>query len=161
MSVRYPLVITAIGLALTLAATSAATAQTASPSNTLPHQAVVVVDDLSWTSDPEFGELDYAVVYGNVRSAQPYVYRLRANAPATLPLHTHGRSEYITVLSGTLHHAPEGAARSSARSCEDGCFILIPAGRGHQAWLEAGTVLQIHGTGPVRALWHSATPDGD
>ena len=108
-------------------------------------------DQLRWILDPEFPELDHAVVSGDLRSAGPFVYRLRANAPAALPLHTHGKTEYVTVLRGLLHHAPEGAGRDAAVACGPGCFIVIPAGRGHQAWLETGTVIQIHGIGPVEA----------
>lgn len=112
---------------------------------------VVTDSELSWRIDPEFPELDHAVLYGNLDLGGPYVYRLRANGPATIPLHTHGKSEYVTVLRGSVEYAQEGSDRSEAHSCVEGCFLVIPAGRGHQAWLSSGTVLQIHGTGPVEA----------
>ena len=119
---------------------------------------VVEVEGLRWQPDPEFPELDHATVHGNLRTASPYVYRLRANAPAELPLHTHSRSEYVTVLRGTLHHVPEGGDRADARTCGAGCFVVLPSGRSHRAWLETGTVLQIHGIGPVEAHFPSAPP---
>ena len=153
MPVRLTLTAAAALVALTTAGAADAAAQETASAPARPYN-VVKSEDLSWTLDPEFYQLDHAVVMGNLRAAEPYVYRLRANAPAELPLHTHGRTEYVTVLRGTLHHAPEGADRSAARPCGEGCFIVIPAGRGHQAWLEPGTVLQIHGTGPVEAHGH-------
>lgn len=106
---------------------------------------------LHWQHDAEFPDLDRALLYGTQTSAEPYVYRLRAYAPARLPLHAHARTEYITVLQGTLHHAPEGETRASARACAAGCFVVVPPGQAHQGWLEAGTVLQVHGVGPTEA----------
>jgi hypothetical protein len=112
---------------------------------------VIPPEGLRWQHDAEFPELNRALLYGTQTEAEPYVYRLRAYAPARIPLHTHARTEYVTVLKGTLHHAPEGAARASARACGPGCFVVVPPGEGHQGWLEAGTVLQVHGVGPTEA----------
>lgn len=108
-------------------------------------------DVLHWQEDAEFHELHRAPLYGNQISAEPYVYRLRAYAPARFPLHAHQRTEYITILQGTLHHAPAGGTRASAEACGAGCFIVIPPGQEHQGWLEPGTILQIHGVGPTEA----------
>lgn len=134
---------------LLLAAPPLAAQEAASTSG--PTVTVIEADALRWRPDPEFPELDHATVHGDLRTPGPYAYRLRANAPAELPLHTHSRSEYVTVLRGTLHHVPEGGERADARSCGAGCFIALPSGREHRAWLEPGTVLQVHGIGPVEA----------
>lgn len=155
MHARYPLIFT-LGLVLAAAASGPAAAQ-GPTTPALPYH-LVTEDDLVWRIDPEFHQLDHTVVFGDPSSSGRYVYRLRANAPAALSLHSHEKSEYVTVLRGTLEHAPEGASRNAARSCGAGCFVVIPAGRGHQGWLAAGTVLQIHGVGPVEAHTHPADP---
>lgn len=146
MRVPVPLCLIA---ALAALVPPAAAQETSSPLVRLVQ--VVDAGELRWQPDPEFPELDHAPVQGDLRTAGPYVYRLRANAPAELPLHTHERTEYVTVLRGTLHHVPEGGDRADARSCGEGCFLMIPAGRHHHAWLESGSMLQVHGTGPVEA----------
>lgn len=155
MTRRIHVAFAMMGPTLLLAA-PALPAQEAPPASG-PSVTVIEVDGLSWRPDPEFPELDHATVHGDLRTAGPYVYRLRANAPAELPLHTHSRSEYVTVLRGTLHHVPEGGERADARSCGAGCFVALPPGRGHRAWLETGTVLQVHGIGPVEAHLPSAS----
>lgn len=107
--------------------------------------------DLEWQADPEFPELDRAPLYGSMIFAEPYVYRLRANASVHMPLHGHERREHITVLQGRMHHALEGGTRETADTCGPGCFIVLPVGQRHQVWLEAGTILQVHGVGPTEA----------
>lgn len=136
--------------ALAAAVTGAGAAQETSSPSVRSYQAVVP-DALEWQNHPEFPELDRAVLYGSLVFAEPYVYRLRAYAPARLPLHGHARTEYITVLKGRLHHAPEDRTRASAETCGPGCFVVVPGGQRHQAWLEAGTVVQVHGVGPTEA----------
>ena len=115
-----------------------------------PYQ-VTDVEHLSWHVDPEFPQLESAVLYGVVSNAAPYTYRLRATRDGHVTLHSHERTEFITVLAGTLYHATGNEDRSSARRCTAGCFIVIPAGGSHQGWLTAGTMLQVHGLGPIDA----------
>lgn len=115
-------------------------------------ETMTAAGELAWRPDPDFPELDRAVLRGSPRFAEPYVYRMRAYAPARLPLHAHPRTVYVTVLQGTLLHGREGEAREQARICGSGCFLTIPAGRAHQGWLEAGTVVQVHGAGPAESV---------
>jgi mannose-6-phosphate isomerase-like protein (cupin superfamily) len=117
-----------------------------------PHQ-MFVPGDLQWHDDPEFPGLKSAVLFGVVSNSAPYTYRLWAPGEdgGHVSLHSHDRTEFITVLAGTLYHTTEDGDRSSAERCEPGCFLIVPSGGSHQGWLEAGTILQIHGRGPIDA----------
>lgn len=108
-------------------------------------------DGLDWHDNPEFPGLKSAFLYGIVSNSAPYTYRLWAREEGYVGLHSHGRTEFITVLSGVLYHATGDGDRSSATRCEVGCFMVVPVGGSHQGWLEAGTILQIHGLGPIDA----------
>lgn len=120
------------------------------PVGDAPYQ-VTEDDQLSWHVDPEFPQLESAVLYGVVGNSVPYTYRLRATRDGHVSLHSHEKTEFITVLAGTLYHATGNQDRSAARRCTPGCFIVVPAGGSHQGWLTPGTILQIHGRGPIDA----------
>lgn len=138
------------GLLSVTAAVQSATAQDPAPPKLRAYQ-VTTAESLYWQESSEFPEVDRAALYGSTIFAEPYVYRIRANAPAHMPLHSHERREHITVLQGRIHHALEGETRATAKACGTGCFIVVPAGQQHQMWLEAGTIFQSHGVGPTEA----------
>lgn len=119
-----------------------------------PHQ-LFLPGELSWHDDPEFPGLKSAVLFGVVSNSVPYTYRLWASGEGGghVGLHSHDRTEFITVLAGVLYHASEEGDRSTAERCEAGCFLVVPAGGSHQGWLEPGTILQIHGRGPIGARY--------
>lgn len=165
VSVRH--LIGAIAVAATSASVFApgAPAQVAADTPPLvsgaPHQ-IFSADDLRWHDDPEFPGLKSAVLFGVVSNSTPYTYRLWAPGEdgGYVGLHSHDRTEFITVLAGVLYHATEDGDRSTAERCEPGCFLIVPGGGSHQGWLEAGTILQIHGRGPIdaRHLDEARTP---
>lgn len=139
-------------LCLFLSYPSTASAQEPGTSSTVAPAApyrFLVPGDLEWVPEADMPGLALAMVSGSRRSAEPYVYRLRADGETTIAMHTHTRTEYLTVLEGAFHYAPDTETRGTARRCGPGCFLAVPPGRGHQGWLEAGTVIQVHGIGPI------------
>lgn len=146
-------------LAAGLLAPSPARAQHEVTAASTQPETMTAADELVWRPDPDFPELDRAVLRGDPRFAEPYVYRMRAYAPARLPLHAHPRTVYVTVLRGTLLHGREGETREQARGCGPGCFLVIPPGHGHHGWLDPGTVVQVHGAGPAESVPTEPAPE--
>jgi len=83
------------------------------------------------------------------KAGSQYTVRLKLPNGAKFPAHTHGDTEDVTVLSGTLmvgvgskfdpaHLAPLTA----------GSYASIPAGTPHFAMAKGVTVLQVNGIGP-------------
>lgn len=148
-------------LCLFLAYPSTASPQEPGTSSTAASAApyrFLVPGDLEWVPEADLSGIAVAMVAGSRRSAEPYVYRLRADEETPIAMHTHTRAEYLTVLEGAFHYAPDTETRGTARRCGPGCFLAVPPGRGHQGWLEAGTVIQVHGIGPIEThVWRRAS----
>ena len=66
-----------------------------------------------------------------------------------VPLHTHGKTERVTVLAGTMNlMMGDHPSAKDAKKMTVGAFGFWPAGMKHAAWMEGETILQVHGIGP-------------
>jgi hypothetical protein len=108
-------------------------------------------DKIEWRDGP--GSLPpgarFAVLTGDPSKAEPITLRLKLPAGYTVPPHTHPAIEHITVLEGRFHIAAgETLDKSEGMSFPAGGFVVMPAGQPHYAWVEEGTVVQLHSNGP-------------
>ncbi|HKS87822.1 MAG TPA: cupin domain-containing protein [Stellaceae bacterium] len=101
-----------------------------------------------------------AVVSGNPAGKEPFVIRARMPAGYKIAAHSHPTSEYVTVLSGSLHigmgdklDVKKGAALGP------GGFAEAPAGMHHYAWTTKPTVIQVHGQGPFEIVYVNPSDD--
>jgi mannose-6-phosphate isomerase-like protein (cupin superfamily) len=106
-------------------------------------------DGFAWAAGSGgFAAAEFALLLGSPGREGPFAFRLRMPADWTMPPHTHGTAEHITVLSGTLtmRFAPDGERLTLG----PGSFVSIPAGVPMWAWTGAEPVtVQIHGVGPL------------
>ncbi|HEX9053783.1 MAG TPA: cupin domain-containing protein [Gemmatimonadales bacterium] len=112
---------------------------------------VVTPNKIKWATAPQFGPgARVAVLSGDPAKSGPYVMRLKLPANATVPPHTHGGTENVTVLSGNLNLAfGDKLDKSKGQKLGPGAFFSIPADTPHSAWASSATIVQIHGTGPT------------
>lgn len=92
-----------------------------------------------------------AVLSGDPSKAgSQYAVRLKLPDGARIGAHTHGDTEDVTVVSGTLMVAV-GTAFDAAHmtALGQGSFVSIPAGTPHFAMAKGETVVQVNGVGPA------------
>lgn len=131
--------------ALTLTVTAFAFAQTTS--QTAP--TIVLPTDLKWSTDGVPKGMAIATVAGDPNGTGWYVQRLKMDAGAAFPPHTHGKTELVSVLSGTLMVGLGSTLdQSKMKELPAGAFVVMPAGIPHYAMAKTDTVLEISGMGP-------------
>ena len=106
-------------------------------------------DGLAWAAGNDgFAKAEFAMLLGSPGREGPFAFRLRMPADWTMPPHSHGIAEHITVLSATL--TMRFAADGEPVTLGPGSFVSIPAGVPMWAWTGADPVtVQIHGVGPL------------
>jgi len=91
-----------------------------------------------------------AVLSGDPSKAgSQYTVRLKLPDGARIGAHTHGDTEDVTVVSGTLM-VGVGTAFDAAHmmALNAGSYVSIPAGTPHFAVAKGETLLQVNGVGP-------------
>ncbi len=92
-----------------------------------------------------------AVLSGDPSKAgSQYTVRLKLPDGARIGAHTHGDTEDVTVVSGTLMVAV-GTAFDAAHmlALGPGSYVSIPSGTPHYAMAKGETVVQVNGVGPA------------
>lgn len=119
----------------------------------------VTTRDLKWT--PLFLGLETAVVSGDpAKAGAPFVMRVRATKAAAVPAHWHPMDENVTVLTGTIKIGMgEKYDEKAAPTLSVGTYTLVPKDMRHFAWHAAGSVIQIHGTGPFELYFVNPADD--
>jgi quercetin dioxygenase-like cupin family protein len=91
-----------------------------------------------------------AVLAGDpMKAGSMYTVRLKLPANAKIPPHTHGDTENVTVISGTLMVGlGKTFDASKMMPLPAGSFVSIPANTPHFAMAKDDVVLQVSGMGP-------------
>jgi rhodanese-related sulfurtransferase len=124
----------------------------------LDEAALFPADEIKWVAGPPSlpkGAL-IAVLEGDPTTAGPFVFRVKAPDGYRIPLHTHPKTERVTVISGTFHIRMEGEA---PKAMPAGTYGHWPAGMKHFVWVEGETVIQFHGEGPWTINYVSPADD--
>ncbi len=111
----------------------------------------VEASKLKWTDAPSVGPgAKIAVIEGDLKSSEPFTFRLKVPANFKVGVHTHPTTERVTVISGTLFFAVgDKFDAAKAKAYKPGDAFLIPSGMPMYAYTKgAETIVQIHGTGP-------------
>ena len=92
-----------------------------------------------------------AVLSGDPSKAgSQYTVRLKLPDTARIGAHTHGDTEDVTVVSGTLMVAVGTTFDATHMlALGPGSFVSIPAGTPHFAVAKGETVVQVNGVGPA------------
>jgi quercetin dioxygenase-like cupin family protein len=107
--------------------------------------------ELNWAPAPSVGPgAMIAVIEGDLKTADPFTFRLKLPANSKIGVHTHPVTERVTVISGTFYFSSgDKFDAAQAKTYQAGDTLIIPPGMP----MFAGTkdqeaVLQLHGTGP-------------
>jgi len=108
-------------------------------------------DESVWFSPPGFTGVKGAWMLSDGKSATSYALRVRLEAGARIPPHTHPDSRYSTVLSGTLYVGfGETFDESKLVAVPEGAVYEAPAGVPHFLLAKDGPVeYQEGGIGPT------------
>lgn len=107
--------------------------------------------ELNWAPAPSVGPgAMIAVIEGDLKTAEPFTFRLKLPANSKIGVHTHPLVERVTVISGTFYFATgDKFDPAQAKAYQPGDTLIIPAGMAmYAATKDQETVLQLHGTGP-------------
>jgi len=105
-------------------------------------------DKLKWQEGPKSipAGTKLAMLEGDPTKEGPFVMRLQFPNGYKSPLHTHAKTERVTVISGTFNIVMDD--KKDARKMPAGTFGYWAAGMKHHVWAEGETVVQLHGVGP-------------
>ena len=110
---------------------------------------IVMPDQLKWSTSGMPKGVAWVTTGGNPDGTGMYVQRIKMDAGASFPPHTHGKTEMVTVLSGTLW-AGIGSKfdKSKMKALPTGTFVVMPAGVPHYVMAKEPTVIEVSGIGP-------------
>lgn len=111
---------------------------------------IVTPDNAKWQPVPQFKGWQMAVIVGNPATPGAYyAYLLKAPAGGRAAPHFHGRTENVTVISGTgMFGLGDTMNVSKMMTVGPGTVISVPAGLHHYAMAKTVLVLEISGIGP-------------
>jgi quercetin dioxygenase-like cupin family protein len=107
------------------------------------------VEQLHWVRHGD--EYETAVLSGDPeRPGDSYVMRYRVLVACDVPPHSHPEDEHATVIAGEIS---VGLGRKfladALRPLTAGSYALIPRNLPHFTRYAAGTIVQVHGIGPL------------
>lgn len=116
-----------------------------------PDPRPVRVEDVAWFSPPGFTGVKGAWMLSDGKSATSYALRVRLEAGARIPPHTHPDTRYSTVLTGTLYVGfGDRFDASQLVAVPQGAVYEAPAGVPHFLLARDGPVeYQEGGVGPT------------
>jgi hypothetical protein len=91
-----------------------------------------------------------AVLSGDPKMAgAPYTLRIKLPDGARIPVHTHGGTENVTVITGTFLVAiGKTFDASKLKALPAGAYVSIPPNLAHYAMAKGLTVVDVSGLGP-------------
>ncbi len=90
-----------------------------------------------------------AVLEGDPTKPGPFVFRVKVPDGYRIPLHTHPKTERVTVISGTFNIGMgEKVDDSKAKAMTAGTYGFWTAGMKHFVFVKGETIAQFHGEGP-------------
>jgi len=114
------------------------------------HAAVLIPpDDLRWVRHGD--EYETAVLLGDPDAVGGlYVMRYRILVACDVPAHWHPEDEHVTVIAGEVFLGfGERFSGADLRPLAAGSYAMIPRKRPHFTQYTAGTIVQVHGIGPL------------
>ena len=119
-------------------------------------QLVVRADDAPWVPCPPTlpPGCELAVLEGDMTSEDLFTVRFRVTErDFVMAPHWHPKDERVTVIEGAVAVAfGEAAERADAVEFGPGDYYVNARHAVHTVWIEPGTILQITGIGPWKAV---------
>lgn len=90
-----------------------------------------------------------AVLEGDPAQEGPFVFRVKVPDGYRIPVHTHPKTERVTVISGTFNLGMgDKFDEKTTKAMPAGTYGHWAAGMKHYVWIKGETVVQFHGMGP-------------
>ena len=108
-------------------------------------------DGLKWTDGPPSlpPGARIAVLEGDPTKEGPFVFRVKVPDGYRIPLHTHPKTERVTVISGTFNIGMgDKFDETKTKPMPAGTYGFWKAGMKHFVWIKGETIVQFHGDGP-------------
>jgi quercetin dioxygenase-like cupin family protein len=121
-----------------------------------------VPDEIEWTDGPPSlpKGAQIAVLEGDPTNEGPFVFRVKVPDGYRIPVHTHPKTERVTVISGTFHIGMgDTFDKDAAKPMQAGTYGYWEAGMRHFVWIEGETIVQFHGEGPWKIEYVNPADD--
>ncbi len=90
-----------------------------------------------------------AVLEGDPTKEGPFVFRVKVPNGYRIPVHTHPKTERVTVISGTFNIGMgDEFDEQATKAMPAGTYGHWATGMKHFVWTKGETVVQFHGMGP-------------
>ena len=125
-------------------------------------QLLVRAKNIQWSPAPASlpAGAKAALLQGDPTDTGRYVIRVLFPANYKIPFHSYANAMDVTVVSGTLYVAnTQTFDKKKAFAIKPGDFYHLPARAPQFTFTKGETVLEIHGDGPLRLAYTSATDD--
>jgi hypothetical protein len=119
-------------------------------------------DSLEWKEGPASlpKGAQIAALEGDPGKEGPFVFRVRVPDGYRIPVHTHPKTERVTVISGTFNIGMgETFDKEATKPMPAGTYGYWEAGMKHFVWIKGETVVQFHGMGPWSIQYVSPQDD--
>jgi quercetin dioxygenase-like cupin family protein len=101
-----------------------------------------------------------AVLEGDPSKEGPFVFRIKVPDGYRIPVHTHPKTERVTVISGTFNIGMgETFDEKATKPMIAGTYGFWEADMKHFVWIKGETIIQFHGTGPWKIEYVSPKDD--
>ncbi|HEY5892608.1 MAG TPA: cupin domain-containing protein [Chthoniobacterales bacterium] len=118
---------------------------------TKEHASVIVVpSEMQWTDSSALpAGVKVSVLYGDLKKAEPFGFRLKIPAGAVIAPHTHPVNERVTVVSGSFAMGEgEKFSQEALKDMPVGSIAIFPKGCPMFALAKEEAVVQVNGEGP-------------
>lgn len=108
-------------------------------------------DEIEWQDGPPSlpKGAQFAVLEGDPTQEGPFVFRVKVPDGYRIPVHTHPKTERVTVITGTFHIGMgDTFDKDASEPMKAGTYGYWEAGMKHFVWTEGETIVQFHGEGP-------------
>lgn len=90
-----------------------------------------------------------AILEGDPSKEGPFVFRVKVPDGYRIPLHTHPKTERVTVIAGTFNIGMgDKVDEKATKPMPAGTYGFWKAGMKHFVWTKGETIVQFHGEGP-------------
>ena len=110
---------------------------------------LIAAEQVAWARHGD--EYESAVLFGDPdASGRLYVMRYRTLIACDVSAHWHPEDEHVTVIAGELGLGfGERFSLDTLRRPASGSYAVVPRRQPHFTRYNAGTVVQVHGIGPL------------
>ena len=90
-----------------------------------------------------------AILEGDPTKEGPFVFRVKVPDGYRIPVHTHPKTERVTVIAGTFNIGMgDKFDQHATKAMTAGTYGYWKTGMKHFVWTKGETVVQFHGDGP-------------